>query len=224
MNIYSIYRATNIINNKIYIGFTKDLSIRIKSHRHNYKRKNTKFYNAIKKYGWNAFIWEIIYQSHDEDYCLNVIEPLLISEYDTINNGYNTCIGGERGPILFGSNNGMFGKTHTEKVKKDSAQRAIDNLKGKTYEDIYGTEKAKQIKESRSQELSNYLINNPEVRLGNKNPNSKKYKIISPNGTIFNIEGTLRKFCAEHNLQIWKIIDVAKNRISSYNGWIVEYA
>ena len=223
MNIYSIYRATNIINGKIYIGFSKDVPARIICHRHSYKRQNSKFYNAIKKYGWESFIWEIIYQSYDEDYCLNVIEPLIISEYNSVKNGYNTSIGGDRGPKLFGSDNGMFGKTHTEQVKNATAQRSIDNLKGKTYEDIYGVNRAKEIRDSRSRELSNYLANNPEVRIGNKNPNSKKYKITDPNGTIHIVEGSLRKFCKDHNLQIWKIINLVKKRISSYNDWMAEY-
>ena len=61
-----IYKATNIKNNKVYIGQTvKPLSYRISEHKHRFNNTNShnKFYNAIKKYGWDNFIWEIIEES-----------------------------------------------------------------------------------------------------------------------------------------------------------------
>lgn len=58
-----IYKATNKINNKCYIGqTTTPLKVRITKHISNALRdnKNNYFHNAIKKYGKNNFIWEII--------------------------------------------------------------------------------------------------------------------------------------------------------------------
>ena len=60
-----IYKVTNIINNKIYIGQTiHSLNIRKSQHErsHEYEYK-TAFSNAIKKYGKENFIWEIIYET-----------------------------------------------------------------------------------------------------------------------------------------------------------------
>lgn len=54
-----IYKVTNIINNKIYIGQTiHSLNIRKSQHErsHEYGYK-TAFSNAIKKYGKENFIW-----------------------------------------------------------------------------------------------------------------------------------------------------------------------
>ena len=43
---------------------------------------------------------------------------------------------------IYGEGNGMFGKTHSHKVKQDSSERATKTFKGKSYERLYGEEKA----------------------------------------------------------------------------------
>lgn len=102
MLIYSIYKATNKINNKSYIGFTSNFVHR--KYRHKYysltKQIDNYFYNAIRKYGWDNFEWQIIYQSKDITYCKNIMETHFITEYRTFVgfldcNGYNTTMGGD---------------------------------------------------------------------------------------------------------------------------------
>ena len=165
MNIYSIYKATCIFTNQCYIGFDSNWPKRKRDHKRESKKDNNiKFYNAIKKYGWDNFYWEIIYNSKDYDHCLNVMEEYFINEYDSMKNGLNTAPGGCRGPILLGEDNGMFGKTHSDKVKKDSADRARKTFKGKSYEELYGTEKSKLLKDIRSNHFkgtNNSGKNNP---------------------------------------------------------------
>ena len=103
MKTYTIYRATNLVNNKVYIGFTANWPQRINGH--NYDRRygnadNKAFYNAIKKYGWDNFVWDPIYQSQNEEHTLKVMEPYFINEYRSWvgfedSNGYNITKGGE---------------------------------------------------------------------------------------------------------------------------------
>jgi len=124
---------------------------------------------------------------------------------------------------LPGSLNGMFGKTHTDEVKAKLALVPIVNLKGKTYEEIYGAETAKQIKNARSKELSSYLAKNPTARLGNKNPRALIYKLTGPDGTVYIVDGSIKSFCKEHKIDVGKIIDIAKSRIPSYKNWLAEY-
>ena len=95
MSIYTIYRATNIINGKIYIGFDSKWPKRKSEHKGDARRGlKYKFYNAIRKYGWDNFTWEPIYQSMDYDHTLNVMEPFFIIEHDSLLNGYNGNPGG----------------------------------------------------------------------------------------------------------------------------------
>ena len=96
--IYSIYKATNTITGKVYIGYTsKDLAHRIREHKNDSKRcgPNSKFYNSAKEHGWDCFIWETIYQSLDKLYCRDVMENYFINQHDSYHNGYNATMGGE---------------------------------------------------------------------------------------------------------------------------------
>jgi group I intron endonuclease len=92
----TIYKATNKITGKSYIGFDSAWPSRKERHQENanYNREG-KFYDSIRKHGWENFEWSIIYQSQDKEHTLNVMEPSFIKEYDTFNNGYNMTEGGE---------------------------------------------------------------------------------------------------------------------------------
>lgn len=51
-----VYKATNNINNKVYIGITtKTLEHRKSIHKKDSKTKDTYFYKAIRKYGFENF-------------------------------------------------------------------------------------------------------------------------------------------------------------------------
>lgn len=94
-SLYTIYKATNKINNKAYIGFASKWPNRKYCHR-SLSRNGTKvkFYNAIRKYGWDSFVWEVLYQNTDKEHTLNTMESFYITKHDTINNGYNMTPGG----------------------------------------------------------------------------------------------------------------------------------
>ena len=93
-----IYCATNKYTGRKYIGQTvKPLIQRISEHKHRaqYEDHHNKFYNAIKKYGWDAFEWEILEENPNWTNAeLDEKEKYYINYYDTINNGYNILTGG----------------------------------------------------------------------------------------------------------------------------------
>jgi len=90
-----IYRITNQVNGKAYIGFTTNLKERLNDHRYRDGRP-TYFHNSIEKYGWKNFDTEVLFESWDEDWCLKVMEPKFIDEYGTFGKyGYNSTKGGE---------------------------------------------------------------------------------------------------------------------------------
>lgn len=92
-----VYQLVNKVTNKRYIGFTiREPDIRKAEHLSpsQYKRK-TKLYSAIKSYGVNNFIFEVIYCSMDEDHCL-AMEAHFIKEFNSISHGYNLTAGGDR--------------------------------------------------------------------------------------------------------------------------------
>jgi group I intron endonuclease len=91
-----VYKATNKINGKCYIGQTRhSLESRKKRHlscaRQGY---STHFYQAIRKYGENNFDWEVLGEaSTKED--LNFLETYFIGFYDSIRHGYTMVDGGD---------------------------------------------------------------------------------------------------------------------------------
>lgn len=97
-----IYKFENNINHKVYIGQSCSVETRYSQHFHNHKNKklhdyNTKFYRALRKYGFENFTFSIIEQK--EDYSkqeLNELEQKWIAYYNSYENGYNSNRGGER--------------------------------------------------------------------------------------------------------------------------------
>lgn len=93
-----IYKATNKVNQKIYIGQTAEsISIRETKHYSDSKlfNKNCYFNKAIRKYGRNNFIWEEI-DSADSFEELDYMEKYWIKFYSSNNRkyGYNLAEGG----------------------------------------------------------------------------------------------------------------------------------
>ena len=81
MIIHNIYRIVNQTNGKVYIGYTsKSLKTRMNEHRSGSNKRNTKLYAAIRKYGWDNFKIDIIYQSLDGQHCLKTMETHFIKE------------------------------------------------------------------------------------------------------------------------------------------------
>lgn len=91
-----IYKVTNKINNKVYIGQTiKSLSDRRKKHFTCSKDSNYYFHKALRKYDDVVFIWEVIEmcQSKEE---LDEMEFHYIKQYNSFGSGgYNLTFGGE---------------------------------------------------------------------------------------------------------------------------------
>lgn len=92
-----IYKITNLINNKIYIGLSTDIRRRWEQHRNRSRdlKYQTHLYCAIRKYGLQNFKFEVI-EECDKD-CLQEREKYWIAYYDSYNNGYNETLGGECG-------------------------------------------------------------------------------------------------------------------------------
>jgi len=93
---YCVYKHTNLINGKVYIGITcQDPKARW-SYGHGYC-KNEYFYRSIKKYGWNTgFSHEILYEDLTcEEACEKEIELIAYHNSTNPNFGYNHSNGGK---------------------------------------------------------------------------------------------------------------------------------
>lgn len=116
-----IYKVTNYITNKIYIGqTTKPLNKRISGHKNVIPFHKTYFHNALNQYGENKFIWEILgYCDSREE--LDEAEITCIEFFQSNNKiyGYNLTKGGK----------GFNGGKHTEASK----QKRLKSITGKKH-------------------------------------------------------------------------------------------
>jgi group I intron endonuclease len=160
-----IYCYHCISTGKKYIGQTVYEERRKRQHRHDCKRGvDNKFYRAVRKYGWNKFIYGII-----EEYDAEVLEEqevYYIDCYDTYKNGYNSTIGGE----------GVRGFSPSEETKKKQSV-AAKNRTDIRHNKKYFTEEEKReakrerdrkyqqkIKERRKEYMKEWREKNKEKR------------------------------------------------------------
>lgn len=99
-----IYKITNTVNGKVYIGQTKKtLEQRIKGHRNTFVsgRASYHLYLSMRKYGWEQFQFEVIDESAKNSEELDRLESYYIQKYDSMNSdkGYNMHLGGVSNPM-----------------------------------------------------------------------------------------------------------------------------
>jgi group I intron endonuclease len=102
-----IYRITNTINNKMYIGQTIQKNPKMRWYDHCARTRNGQnnhLYNSMRLYGVDNFVWEVIDSADTLDE-LNLKEQHWLDEYRKITEVYN---------IREAGNN----KTHSEKSKE----------------------------------------------------------------------------------------------------------
>lgn len=129
-----IYKVTNKINGKIYIGQSKQsLKKRIIDHYHDCDKSNdtTYFHNALRKYNKEDFIWEIIEDDIQTQEELDAKEIYYISLYKATdrNIGYNLKSGGFGGGTNCESTKVKIGETTKQKWKNpEIAERMLNGL------------------------------------------------------------------------------------------------
>ena len=93
-----IYKITNTVNNKVYIGQTRrTFEQRKKQHLKSFKEQKTRtaLINSVISHGVDKFIFNIIEECNDDN--LDEREIFYINEYNSIvPNGYNIQLGGRR--------------------------------------------------------------------------------------------------------------------------------
>lgn len=125
----AIYKITNKINGKIYIGQSNDPTARWRDHIIGYgNNKISLIHRAIQKYGEKNFTFEIL--GWFEDY--NEKEKYYIHFYKSLAPyGYNIQVGGEEPPHYSGEQN-QNAKISNNMAKKIQEQALDWNIPGKT--------------------------------------------------------------------------------------------
>ena len=152
-----VYKITNTVNGKVYIGQSINMKTRWKDHVNSLRRGDsccTLLQRAWNKYKEESFSFEILEVCSEDE--LDDVEIKYIELYDAVNNGYNIEPGGNKNKHLaeetrkkigdanrgrvfseevrrkmsesrIGENNGMYGKRHSDEARK----KISDARKGK---------------------------------------------------------------------------------------------
>lgn len=108
-----IYKITKKENGKAYIGQSNNIERRFTQHCYKGEKARIPLDVAIKKYGKDAFTFEVIEECTPEQ--LNERESYWIKYYDTVKNGYNCSEGGDQQST--GENNGRSKLTEKDIIK-----------------------------------------------------------------------------------------------------------
>lgn len=143
-----IYKITNLVNNRVYIGQTVCLiSKRWKEHR--CSTKNTPLYSAMRKHGTDNFKIEVICTAIKPEH-LNELEQYFIKLYDClVPNGYNLTTGGDS----------TFSRSeHTKNLQSLAAQ-------------------GHKVSQETRDKISKSLMGRPGARRGTKHTDEARQKI-----------------------------------------------
>jgi group I intron endonuclease len=154
-----IYITTNLINGKQYIGQHKATKFSP-----SYKGSGKILKLAIEKYGKENFSTDILEWCYNRDE-LAEREKYWIALFDATSNSnwYNITPGGY-GVQLFGEDNHMFGKHHTEETKQKISEKLIGVMSGEK-NPMYGVHL--EVSEGTRKKISESLTG---LMVGEKNP------------------------------------------------------
>ena len=167
-----IYKTTNLVNNMIYVGQDSN-------NNQNYLGSGNLIKKAIKKYGKNNFIKEII-EYCDNETELNLREQYWIKYYNSQDKsiGYNIAYGGTNGTML--------NRTHSNETKEKMSEIAKGRIFSKTHkENLSLAHLGKKLSDETKNKISQ---NNPNknkklsplsYEIKNKISESKKGKKLS---------------------------------------------
>jgi group I intron endonuclease len=228
-----IYKITNIVNNKVYIGQTINIKHRINDYKNLKCKGQIKIYNAIKKYGWNNFKIKVIaFCKNRED--LDKLETLNISYYNSINKGYNCESGGTNGynhseKTKKKISESLTGKKASEETKKKmSLKRRGKKLSAYHISRLCGRKFSDEVKKKMSNaQIGRIFSEEHKIKLSiaSKNRVRKSLKILqfSNNGIFIEEFSSAKEAAKKYNISQISIRRCARKERKTYNGCIWMY-
>lgn len=133
MNFCSIYKITNSINSKVYIGQTwGPIRTRFAVHKNLNKKGSIKLQNAFNKYGKDNFKIELVTLTHTQS-CADYWEQYFIKKYDSISFGYNLKDGGHHGKYSAEAKRKMSLARQGMKLSEETKKNISESSKGKIF-------------------------------------------------------------------------------------------
>ena len=235
MASHYIYKITNIINEKIYVGKSKNPKVRWMQHKSSSKKRNTKLYYAMRKYGIENFIFEILEEC--DEYSINDKEIYYISSMSPY---YNMTTGGDGGGFL-NKNHGENWRTAIKKCKSKKVAcydldgnliKIYDSCRDASY-DIFDKECRGIDAATRGeyQTCGGYqwktFEDKPILKISSYkriSHNAKKIAKYDYNENLIEIYDSMTIAAEKNNASTSKITLVCQNKRKTHKGYIWKYA
>lgn len=207
-----VYKITNDINDKIYIGQTVG-SLNERWRRHTWdctiKRNAMAITSAIIKYGIENFHIEKIYEASNIDE-LNEMEKYYISSYNSLSpNGYNLCTGGNNKRL----------SDETKKKISESNKGKVASEESKKKMSI--SQAGKVVSEETKKKLSDFFKGKKPSQNAIEASieyNKKTYTLLNPEGILITFTN-MKEFCKDNELSNSKLCLVASGKRKMHKGW-----
>lgn len=199
----------------IYIGITNNTKRRWRKGGIEYKPekgRNSKFWNAIQKYGWDSFRHEVLISGLSfKDACK--LEQKYIAKFHSTDReiGYNISKGGNGGVVYEHHPKGMLGK-HQTAYEIDVHKKLLSNPKTNPMENgkVKWGITHKHPRGMKGHHQSIYHKKVMASQTGSKNPNAKVLIITFPNGNI-EVWPTMKSFIQAKGFYIaYKLVKSGK--------------
>jgi group I intron endonuclease len=212
-----IYKITNLVNNKIYIGQTTG-TIEKRWQRHNWqctrKRNAMAITNAIIKYGKENFTIEEIDKAETIEE-LNEKEIYFISLLNSISpNGYNLSGGG--GYVEM-SDETKLKISNTHKRKWKEGNRISEETRKKLSDSHKGWIPSEETKEKWRKAFGGKRPSDNTIQASIES-SQKTYTLLNPLGELITFTN-MREFCKQNGLSNSKLCLVASGKRPSHKGW-----
>lgn len=234
-----VYKYTNRVNGKVYIGQTINEKGRKRTHIQNARNGHTnQFYKAVRKYGWENFNYEVVskkqYTNHEDlRFDLDMLEIYYISKFEGYTKGYNANIGGGSNvgfhhseetrkhftQTLTGETNPFFGRHHSEETKRLLRESKIGTkLSDEVRAKLSKAHRGRKLSEEHKRKLSEGKKGKPRYDLRGK-PLSEEHRrkfIESSKGRLH--KNQWRKVCqisleTDEIIKVWDTISIAAREL-----------
>lgn len=239
MKEYIVYCHILKLDGRKYVGITSQKPKKRWNYGNGY---SSYFYNAIKKYGWNNFDHQILYEHLTEKEAINKeIELIKKMQLNDRTKGFNICKGGQgtKGYVFTKKDLEKMSKSHIGKKLSEEQKKKISYALKEHYNHIHKKEKIKLPPKPKDRKAGFHLTEETKEKLRQCNLGKtqsidtilkrtkqlyKSIDMLTMDGKYIKSFSSIKDASKETNTHAGHITEVCKGKRISANNYKWRYA